>query len=708
MRDGKVEVAEVPAPAVSPGRALVGTVISLISAGTEAAALGHSGRGMLERARTHPSPLKRVMEVVAQEGVGGVMRRIQRSSSGSDAVEVGYSAAGVVLAAGAGMPVPVGTRVACAGAQFAHHAEVISVPDHLMAPIPEQVTFEQASFATLGAIALQGFRRSESVLGETVAILGLGLVGQLGAQIARCAGCRVLAFDLDPARVELAQSLGITGARRLEDADPVEEILAATRGQGADAVLIYAATASDEPVALAMRMSRKKGRVVVVGDVGMKLDRSLMYAKELDLRISTSYGPGRYDPFYEEKGQDYPFAYVRWTEGRNLAAFLELLAEEKIRVDPLVERVFPVSEAPAAYASLGSSPRRPAVLLAFPFSTAGGTERLSRRVKLEQAPPPAGPVKAAVIGAGSFMNEVLLPAFQREQVGALTAVVSGSGASALAAARRFGAAVASTDLDEVLSDPAISLVLIGTRHHLHGAQVEKALRAGKSVFVEKPLCLTRAELERIRAARSSGGRVLAVGFNRRYAPLIRALKRELDGLEGPRVVHVRVNAGRLPAEHWTQDPECGGGRLLGEGCHFIDLIPFLAGSPVASLTCEQVPAARGHAALSDNFAVSLNLADGSLGSLLYTSLGESSLGKERLEVHAAGASLVLDDFRELRIHRSGKVRTLAAPPDKGVGAEMRELKAALEGNPSQLITWEEIEAATEWSLTAQDKLEGRS
>jgi len=467
MLDGKVEVADVPAPALAPGRALVGTVISLISSGTESAALGRTAHGMVERALSHPSPVKRILEVVSEEGAAGVLRRLTRASEARVPAEVGYSAAGVVLARGDGMPLPVGTRVACAGSQFAHHAEVISVPDHLMAPIPEGVTFEQASFATLGAIAMHGFRRSESALGETVAILGLGLVGQLGAQIALSAGCQVIAFDLDAARVELARSTGITGARLLGDSDAVEETLALTRGQGADAVVIYAATPSDEPAALAMRLARKKGRVVVVGDVGMKLDRSLMYAKELDLRISTSYGPGRYDPSYEEKGHDYPYAYVRWTEGRNLSAFLHLLAEGRIRVDPLVERIFPVMEAPAAYASLGQARRKPAVLLSFPASEAGGADKLTRSVRLEHPTAPAGPVKAALVGAGSFMKDVLLPAFQREKVATLEAVVSGSGASAVAAARRFGAPIASTDLDEILAQSSISLVLIGTRHHLH-------------------------------------------------------------------------------------------------------------------------------------------------------------------------------------------------------------------------------------------------
>ncbi|MCI0567542.1 MAG: bi-domain-containing oxidoreductase [Acidobacteria bacterium] len=708
LREGKVEVADVPAPALSPGRALVATAVSVISAGTESAALNTSRRGALERAVAHPSPLKRLLEVVSEEGAGGILRRLSPSSDELDLMEVGYSAAGVVMARGEGMSVDVGARVACAGSQFAHHAEVLSVPEHLLTTIPEGVTFEQAAFATLGAIALHGFRRSDAALGETIGIVGLGLVGLLGAQIARSAGCKVLAFDPDPSRVDLARVLGIEGARQLGESDPLEVTLASTFGQGADAVLIFAATPSDEPLALAMRLARKKGKVVVVGDVGMGVDRSLMYGKELDLRISTSYGPGRYDAAYEEGGVDYPYAYVRWTEGRNLSAFLDLVAAGQVRVDPLIEHVYPVHQAQAAYASLATAQRKPAVLLSFPFSLQEATQRLSQTVRLERPRESTSGRKAVLVGPGSFMKEVFLPEFVRGKVAVLEAVVSGGGASALAAARRFGAPVASTDLDEVLADTSVSLVLIGTRHHLHASQVERALKAGKSVFVEKPLCLTREELDRIREARRLGGGLLAVGFNRRYAPLVREMKLRLSQLPGPRVIQARVNAGRLPAEHWTQDPKVGGGRLLGEGCHFLDLVPFLAGSPIVSLRVERVPASQGMPPLPDNFALSLRLSDGSLGSILYTSLGDASLGKELLEAHASGASMVLDDFRQLRIHRSGKLQNITREKDKGIAQEVKELKAALAGEDSQLITWKEIESATEWTLRAQELLEGQA
>jgi predicted dehydrogenase/threonine dehydrogenase-like Zn-dependent dehydrogenase len=706
LREGKVEVAEVPAPPPSLRRALVATRISVISSGTESAALSAASKSPLERMASHPSPWKRLGEVIAQEGPAGILRRLS-APGGGHLQEVGYSAAGVIVAKGEAVSFPVGTRVACAGAQYAHHAEVISVPENLMAPIPQGVSFEQAAFATLGAIALHGFRRSGAALGESVAIVGLGLVGLLGAQIARAAGCRVVAFDPDPARVDLARTLGIAEARLLGEVDPVWETVALTAGVGADAVIVFAATPSDEPLALAMDVARRKGKIVVVGDVGMRVDRSRMYAKELDLLMSTSYGPGRYDPTYEEAGLDYPLAYVRWTEGRNLAAFLELLAAGTVRVDPLIQRVFPIAQAEAAYASLKERLPRPAVLLSFPGDEAEDPRRLARSVRLHAPRPSAGALpKAAVVGPGSFMREVFLPALRREKVAAIEAVVSGSGGSARAAAESLGASVASTDLDEVLADPSLALVIIGTRHHLHAEQVEKALLAGKSVFVEKPLCLTREELDRIREARGRSDALLAVGFNRRYAPLLVEMKERLGRLPGPRLVHIRVNAGRLGAEHWSQRPEVGGGRLAGEGCHFLDLAPFLAGSPITSLQLERATGAEP-IPFPDNFVLALAFADGSAGSITYTSLGDASLGKERIEVHAAGASLVLEDFEELRIHQAGKSRRIARRKDKGIAQEARELKAALAGKTSSLISWEEIEAATRWTLRAQELLEGK-
>ncbi len=706
VRGGRVEVAEVPAPAPAPLRALVATAYSVISTGTEGAALSASGVSTLERIARHPSPVHRALEVIREEGLSGILRRAGIRAEPLEGMELGYAASGWIVERGEGVDLAPGTPVACAGAQFAHHAELISVPVNLMAPVPGGVALEEAAFATLGAIALHGFRRSEARLGETVGIVGLGLVGLLGAQIARAAGCRVLACDPDPRRVDLAREVGIEGARISGESDLAAEVAAATGGEGLDAILVCAAAPTRDPLTLALELARKKGKVVVVGDVKMEADRSLLYGKEIDLLISTSYGPGRYDPSYEEEGRDYPFAYVRWTEGRNLSAVLEMIARGSLRVRPLVERIWPLAEAERAYDSLRDGSRRPATLFSYPAS--GGVvpvPREARTVRLRSGEAKEGEIGVALVGPGSFMKGIFVPAFRRNPGTRLLAVVAGTGGSARGAADRFGAEVASTDLEKVLSDPAVSLVLIGTRHHLHAEQVVRSLQAGKAVFVEKPLCLTRGELEEIRKARAASGSLVAVGFNRRYAPLVREMKQRLSLLPGPRVIQVRVNALRLPREHWCQDPSVGGGRLLGEGCHFVDLIPFLAGSPIASLQAEQAVAGSDGPPRSDNFSLTFRLADGSLATLLYTSLGDGSLPKERMEIHAGGSSLVLDDFRELDLHVAGKARRISRSRDKGIEAEARALVRAVRGESSDLISWEEIEAVTDWTLRAQEMLE---
>jgi predicted dehydrogenase/threonine dehydrogenase-like Zn-dependent dehydrogenase len=707
VRGGRVEVTEVPAPAAAAGHALIATAFSVISPGTEAALLQASGRSTLQRVTAHPSPFRKALQVMRDEGMAGVLRRLADPPGGADPVEVGYAAAGVVVEAGEQAGVTPGARVACAGAQCAHHAELISVPRHLLAPVPERVPLQDAAFATLGAIALHGFRRSGAGLGESVAVVGLGLVGLLAAQIARAAGCRVLAFDPDPGRVDLARTLGLEGAGRLGEEDPLAVAAASTGGEGADAVLVCAAARDSEPLALAMRLARRKAKIVVVGDVGMQVDRALMYAKELDLLISTSYGPGRYDPAYEEGGQDYPLPYVRWTEERNLGAVLRMMAAGAIRTAPLVEATWPLADAPKAYESIGRPGGRPAVLLRYPGAEDPAAPAPASRVVALRSTPGSSGMGVAVVGAGQFMRDTFLPIFRRHFDGPLVAVVSGTGAGARRAAERFGAEQAATDVAPALADPRVRLVLIGTRHHLHAAQVVQALDAGKAVFVEKPLCLTREELDRVRQARRRSGEVLAVGFNRRYAPLVRDLKRRLQALPGRRLIQVRVNAGRLPADHWTQDPRVGGGRLIGEGCHFIDLIPFLAGAPIRSLQATALPPEAESGSRSDTFSLDLELADGSLGSLLYTSLGDPSLPKERIEVHAAGTSMVLDDFRALTVHARGAARTISGRRDKGIEAEIEALLAALRGRPSELITWEEIEVASEWTLTAQERLSAR-
>ncbi|MGH9750999.1 MAG: bi-domain-containing oxidoreductase, partial [Candidatus Polarisedimenticolia bacterium] len=601
---------------------------------------------------------------------------------------------------------------ACAGAGYASHAEWIAVPRHLAVPVPAAVPLRDAAFTTLGAIALQGVRRAGLSIGECAVVLGLGLIGNLGAQILRAAGVRVLGFDLDPDRAARARGLGLE-AWGLASRDPMEEVPRVSAGLGADAVLVYAAAPGPEAVNLAMRLCRRRGRVVIIGDVGLAIERSLMYEKELDLAMSTSYGPGRYDPQYEEKGIDYPAAHVRWTENRNMAAFLELLRERRVAVAPLADRIVPLDEAAAGYALLDGEGARPlGILLRYaaektpvapppPAPPAGESGAAPAPGASGGVPDAVEPVTAArralgvgLIGAGAFVRSVHLPFLKHDRSFALAAVATRSPVSAREAARRYGIPAARADYREVLADEGVDLVLIGTRHDLHAVQAREALAAGKHVFVEKPLCLEETDLEPILEEARRRRRLLAVGFNRRYSVLSRRLREALDHLEGPALAIYRVNAGRLPAGHWALDPGVGGGRLLGECGHFLDLLLFLLRAPLTEVRAAALPSDGIRVVGSDSFAATLGFADGSRALLAYTGLGDPGLPKERLELFKQGAAMVLDDFRSLQVHGAPGGSFEPGRQDKGFESQWRAIAAALRGTPSEVITLQEIEAAT--------------
>jgi predicted dehydrogenase/NADPH:quinone reductase-like Zn-dependent oxidoreductase len=597
------------------------------------------------------------------------------------------------------------------------------VPRLLVAPVPQGVTLEEAAFTTLGAIALQGVRRSGIAVGESAVVLGLGLIGTLTAQILRAAGAVVLGFDADRDRAARARDLGIT-AFDLAARDPRDEVPRATGGLLADAVLVCAASEGSEVTNLGLRLARKKGRVVLVGATGLDVDRALLYEKELDLLMSTSYGPGRYDPVYEEQGHDYPAAYVRWTEQRNMAAFLRLVQEGGVRVRPLIDAVLPLLEAPEAYARIAApqGPRPMGVLLRYAAGVSGGggprpIEAASPATPPDTASAPAtspssGSAKAAdpgvgdiepvppgtlgilVCGAGAFVRAAHAPVLRQLPDVTVRAVVSGTPAGAREASRRLGAAAAGTDLKTMLERDASPLVVIGTRHHLHAEQALEALRAGRHVFVEKPLCLEEEQVTPLLEAARRARRMLAVGFNRRYSPLAVRLRDSLEKLTGPSLFLYRVNAGALPAGHWAHDPAQGGGRILGECCHFVDLLLFLARAPITAIEARALPTDGAAVVQGDSFAATLSFGDGSRAVLAYTGLGDAGLPKERLEVFKGGAALVLDDFKSLSVH-GGPGGSLTLPrQDKGIDAQWRALVAALRGDPSEGITLAEIEAST--------------
>lgn len=704
IRQGRAVVEEVPAPLVEPGTVLVRVDHSCISVGTEMSGVRASGLPLWRRALRDPDKVRQVVKLALSDGVARTRRTVEGRLS--QAAATGYSAAGRVLEVGDGVEdVLPGDRVACAGARFAHHAEVIRVPRNLLVPVPGGVDFPAASTVTLGAIALQGVRRAAPTLGETFVVVGLGILGQLTAQLLRANGCRVVGTDLDRGRIARAVSLGMDVGVHPGDGSETEQVARLTDGLGADGVVVTAASPSDAILSTAFRMCRRKGRVVLVGDVGLHLDRADIYPKELDFLVSTSYGPGRYDRNYEERGLDYPAAYVRWTENRNMAEYLRLVAEGRVRVEPLAERVYPVAEAGAAYAALGAEGERPLVaLLSYPREEAPP----ARRVPSPRAPVPApGAVRLALIGAGAFARGTHLPNLRA--LGdrfALRAVASRTGHNAAAAAAEFGAAYATTDPAETLRDPEVDAVLVATRHDLHARLALEALRAGKHVFLEKPLALTPGELASIRAfyEEREDGPVLLTGFNRRFSPFAARLRELVAGRAGPLMVTYRMNAGHLPADHWVHTEE-GGGRNLGEACHVYDLFTYLTGSRVADVSARAVVPRTAYYSRTDNFAATVGFEDGSVATLAYTALGSREHPKEQMEVFVDGKVLVLDDYRSLRVvGAKGQKGVETRVPEKGQRETLEAFGRALrEGSGWPIPLWEQVQA-TEIALRVEEFL----
>ena len=668
-RTGEILVREVPLAALRPGWVLVANRFSLISAGTERSKVDFGEKSLLQKARSRPDLVKKVVERARAEGVRSTLA-VARDRLDALA-PIGYSSAGVVVRLGAGVEgLAPGDRVVCGGAGWANHAEVVAVPRNLVAWVPEGVDLANAAYATVGAIALHAVRQSEARVGERVGVIGLGLVGQLAVRILEAAGCRVVGVDVDGAAVCLAEQ---AGAQAFVRDDPALEaaVLAMSDGLWLDAVLVCAAARSSDPIELAARLARDRGRIVVVGDVHVAADRALLYQKELELRLSRSYGPGRYDRDYEERGRDLPAGYVRWTEQRNLQAFVDLVAAGRIDPAPLTTHRFPVERAPEAYALLASEANgvRPfGVLLEYEGHTAPARRPLAGARRASGA-------RIGLIGAGSFARSTLLPAL-KDAGAELAAVATEGGLSAADVAERFGFERAAS-AEEILADDGIGAVVVATRHSSHAALAAAALRAGKTVLVEKPLALSAEELLAVEGALAEGG-ALMVGFNRRFAPLTERLRAEIAGAPG-HVLAARVNAGPLPADHWLHDPEEGGGRLLGEGCHFVDLLAHLAGSRPVSVHAAAAAQPERPLECADSLVASLRFADGAVASLVYSGAGDAHLPKERIEVFGAGTAAVLDDFRRLELYRGGRRTVVKSRKDKGHRAEIERFLAVAAG-----------------------------
>lgn len=644
LRTGATEVAEIPCPQVRPGHLLVRTSHTLVSAGTERMLVEFGKAGWISKARQQPDKVRMVLDKIKTDGLAPTLESVFNKLD--QPLPLGYCNVGRVLEVGAGVTgFAVGDLVASNG----KHAEVVAVPVNLAAKVPAKVPEEDAAFTVLGAIALQGIRLVQPTLGETVAVTGLGLIGLMAVQLLRAHGCRVLGIDFDAQRLELARRFGAEVVNLAAGEDPVAAALGYSRGRGVDAVLITASTQSSEPVHQAAQMCRKRGRIVLVGVIGLELSRADFYEKELSFQVSCSYGPGRYDPSYEEKGHDYPFGFVRWTEQRNLEAVLDMMGDGRLDVKPLVSHRFPIERAEDAYELVGGGGGSSlGIVLQYPREESRPDLQV-RQTTVELTRPATASSRASVgfIGSGNYATAVLIPAF-RASGARLRVIASSAGVSGVHAGRKYGFEETTTDDARVLADPAVSAAVIATRHDSHAGLVCRALEAGKHVFVEKPLALRTEELVAIaeaqaKAAASGSAPMVMVGFNRRFSPLVRKMKALLAGVTGPKAFVMTVNAGAIPASHWTQDRDQGGGRIIGEGCHFLDLLRHLAGSPVAGWS-----ASRMRAPTADTVTIELRFEDGSIGSVHYLANGSKSFPKERLEVFAGGRVLQLDNFRVLR------------------------------------------------------------
>jgi len=699
IRTGALEVARLPAPVARPGHVLIANRYSLISAGTEKTARELAQKSLLAKARERPDHVRRVLEKMRSEGVWNTLQQVQQKLD--EPMPLGYCSSGVVLACGAGVSeVKPGDAVASNGG----HAEVVCVPKHLCARVPIGVGLDQAAFTVLGAIALHGLRLSRIALGESALVIGLGLVGQLTVALLKSAGARVLGTDLDAAKCALALRMGADVAR---PGLAARDVLAETNERGADVVLITASTKSNGPVELAGEAVRQKGRVVAVGAVGMDLPRRAYYFKEAEFVVSCSYGPGRYDPRYEEHGLDYPPAYVRWTEQRNMQAVLDLMAAGQLDVGLLISHRFAIAQAARAFELIetGTEPFV-GVLIEYPDTS----ERTARKIEL-RARGTRGRVAIGCLGAGSFARGVLLPKLCALPQVQPEVVCSAGGLSSSSTGRTLGFASASTQEADVLDNPELDAVFVLTQHDQHARQVLRAIRSGKHVFVEKPLCLTAAELEAIEAellgpasAHADSARaapLVMVGFNRRFSPAAQAVRQFFASVVQPLTVSVRFNAGAIPEEHWTQDEAIGGGRIIGEACHAIDLAIYLTGSTVERVFAESIGGPRAPRVTDDQCFITLRHANGSVSNVAYLAGGDKAYPKERVEVLGGGQVAVIEDFRRAEGWSGGRRQLLwKGTQDKGHTAELQAFIEAIAHGGEAPIPWHDIRSTTWASLLA--------
>lgn len=638
LKTGQTEVVSVPQPRVNRGCLLIQSRKSVVSAGTEKMLVDFGKSNMIEKARQQPDKVRQVMGKLKTDGLIPTIQAVKAKLD--QPMTLGYSNAGVVIAVGEGVEgFSIGDRVVSNGP----HAEFVNVPINLCAKIPDNVSDEDAAFTVIASIGLQGIRLAQPTLGETFVVTGLGLIGLLTVQLLKAHGCKVIGIDFNPERLKLAQQFGAEIVDLSKAEDPVAAAVYYTQGRGVDGVIITASTRSSDPVHQAAHMCRKRGRIILVGVTGLELSRADFYEKELTFQVSCSYGPGRYDTGYEQKGLDYPIGFVRWTEQRNFEAVLDMFAEGKLNVESLITHRFTIDQAPEAYEVL-SRGESLGIVIQYPAEESA-TQRTIRLMAEGDSGTAAHDIRIGMIGAGNYTHQSLMPLLKKTGV-TLHTIASSGGVNSVHVGKKFGFYYATSDIQELIHHPEINTVMITTRHNTHAQFVVKALHAGKHVFVEKPLCLTEEELDQIQLAKQQTRQKFMLGFNRRFAPHVMKMKELLESHVGPKSFIVTVNAGYIPADHWTQDPEIGGGRIVGEACHYLDLLRYLAGCPIADIKT----AAVHHKAsvVEDVATITLLFLDGSIGTIHYFANGHKGFPKERVKVFSDGKILVLDNFKDLR------------------------------------------------------------
>jgi len=704
LSSGKTIIEDVPAPVVRAGHLLIRSSVSLMSSGTERVLLEFSQASLLDKARQQPDKVRMVLDKVKADGIAPTIRSVRAKLD--QPLSLGYSNSGTVIEVGAGVSgFEVRDRVVSNG----HHAEIVCVPANLCARIPTDVDSRTASFTVLGSIALQGIRLLPPAIGENIVVTGLGLIGLLTVQLLRANGCNVLGIDPDTGRCQLAVSFGASTCCLLAGEDPLDAARQLSMGRGVDGVIITASTKSNEPVHQAATMCRKRGRIVLVGVTGLELSRADFYEKELSFQVSCSYGPGRYDPAYEEKGQDYPFGFVRWTEQRNFEAVLGLMASGDLDVTSLISHRFSIEDAGSAYEVL-SKENPLGILIEYPAIAEAAIDSRISLASPGKSSNPAAPV-VVIIGAGNYASQVLIPAFKVTSA-RLATLVSAGGVSSVHVGKKYGFEQAGTDVDAAIADPDVNTVVIATRHDSHAALTCQALRHGKHVFVEKPLVVTRGQLDEVieaygEAAAGEHAPVVMVGFNRRFAPQIVKLRELLSSVSEPKSFVLIVNAGEIPADHWVQDREQGGGRIIGEGCHFVDLLRFLAGSPICRVHAVMMGNAAGLSVRDDKASITLEFEGGSFGTVHYLANGHRSYPKERLEVFCRGAVVELDNFRKMAgFGWPGFRKMNLRRQDKGNKACVAAFVQAIEQGLPSPIPFDEIVEVTRATFDAVDQLHG--